>query len=509
MTDTSLEIIADRPRATARRPALPQWLALAAGMWGLAAALYYFHEGLTLSHYDAKGHLVVARRVIDSLTPGWQQLGAVWLPLPHLLNLFPVQIDVFYRTGWSGVAISIASLMLLVYASARLIVSSTGSAIAATFTAIVLVTNPNLLYLQSTPMTEPLLLGLLALGIALLYDGIAADDDRLRRLAYVAFAFACLTRYEAWLVTGAAVGATFLALWRGSGKPWHALRETAELVLTPLVGIAWFLVHSRVTVGEWFVTGGFYVPDPAYQGKAVEVTGAIWWGIRQLGSETLARAAALSVVVLVVAWIRRRDEFALIVALAWLGTLALAWYAFYHGHPLRIRYMVPAVAASAILLGLALGRITRGRAIVAALLLLGVLHGARPFDAKAAMVLEAQWDRPRGVARRAVTACLPRPGGNETVMASMGSLAHYMQELSASGYELRDFLHEGNGDLWLAALAQPSGLVRWILIEEVAEGGDMLAQRARSDPKFLGGFQRICEGGGVALYKATATLQSP
>jgi hypothetical protein len=30
-------------------------------------------------------------------------------------------------------------------------------------------------------------------------------------------------------------------------------------------------------------------------------------------------------------------------------------------------------------------------------------------------------------------------------MASMGSLAHYMQELSASGYELRDFLHEGNG----------------------------------------------------------------
>ena len=31
-------------------------------------------------------------------------------------------------------------------------------------------------------------------------------------------------------------------------------------------------------------------------------------------------------------------------------------------------------------------------------------------------------------------------------MASMGSLAHYMQELSASGYALRDFLHEGNGD---------------------------------------------------------------
>jgi hypothetical protein len=36
---------------------------------GTAAALVYSHRGLTLSHYDAKAHLVVARRVLDSLTP--------------------------------------------------------------------------------------------------------------------------------------------------------------------------------------------------------------------------------------------------------------------------------------------------------------------------------------------------------------------------------------------------------------------------------------------------------
>ena len=49
--------------------------------------------GLTLAHYDARAHLVVARRILDSLMPGWQQVGAVWLPLPHLLNMLPVQID--------------------------------------------------------------------------------------------------------------------------------------------------------------------------------------------------------------------------------------------------------------------------------------------------------------------------------------------------------------------------------------------------------------------------------
>src|SRR5512147_1581479 len=61
----------------------------AALLLGCHAAWMYHAAGLTLSHYDAKAHLVVARRVVDNLTPGWHQLGAVWLPLPHLLNLIP------------------------------------------------------------------------------------------------------------------------------------------------------------------------------------------------------------------------------------------------------------------------------------------------------------------------------------------------------------------------------------------------------------------------------------
>jgi hypothetical protein len=86
-------------------------------------------------------------------------------------------------------------------------------------------------------------------------------------------------------------------------------------------------------------------------------------------------------------------------------------------------------------------------------------------------------------------------------MASMGSLGHYMQELSEADIFVRDFLHEGNGDLWKAALPTPATHVRWILIEEKAEGGDMLAERARKEPAFLKGFTRAVYGGGVALYR--------
>src|SRR5262245_16226909 len=70
---------------------------------GTLAAVRYERLDLTLSHYDARGHVVVARRIADSITPGWQQIGAVWLPVPHLLNAIPVQVDAFYRTGASAV----------------------------------------------------------------------------------------------------------------------------------------------------------------------------------------------------------------------------------------------------------------------------------------------------------------------------------------------------------------------------------------------------------------------
>jgi hypothetical protein len=142
--------------------------AVMVGVWGLAAAIHYHRLGLSLAHYDARAHLVVARRIFDSLIPGWQQVGAVWLPLPHLLNALPVQIDWLYRTGFSAIAISIASMALAAWAIATLIIRATGSSTGGAVAAALLMLNPDVLYLQSTPMTEPLLFGTTFLAIALI-----------------------------------------------------------------------------------------------------------------------------------------------------------------------------------------------------------------------------------------------------------------------------------------------------------------------------------------------------
>ena len=157
---------------------LPGAIALAAALGGALVAWHYHTLGLTLSHYDARGHLIVARRIADSITPGWQQVGAVWLPLPHLLNAIPVQVDLFYRSGASAVAISIASYAIATGAIAWMVVWLTESAPAALAGAAVFALNPNVLYLQSTPMTEPLLLATTTVAAAMLMRW--ADDARLK-----------------------------------------------------------------------------------------------------------------------------------------------------------------------------------------------------------------------------------------------------------------------------------------------------------------------------------------
>ena len=493
---------AGRPPAHLPHRSTAAWCALAVIVWGVMAAWIYHLQGLTLSHYDAKAHLVVARRVIDSITPGWQQIGAVWLPLPHLLNLIPVQVDALYRTGLSGIAISVLSMGVAAYAAAAIVLRATGSRAGAILCGALLALNPNILYLQSTPMTEPLLIALLMLGAMTMHAWAGEGGSRWRRAAGLILAAACLTRYEAWPFTGAVLALAPWARWRSGESLPRVARDAIVIALYPLAAIVLFLVNSKLSIGHWFVTGGFYVPDPRLQGHVFTVTSAVWWGAWQLGSLTLVAGGTAAAVGIVAVGLRDQRRTALVVPLALFAVAALPWYAYFEGHPFRIRYMVPLVAAAVAGVSLGVGLLPRRlQAVSAALVVAGVLVSTRPFDPRAAMVVEAQWDRPNSRARQEVTACLPLITPRPTIMASMGSLAHYMQELSEAGFAIRDFLHEGNGDIWLAALNGPARYVGWMLIEERAEGGDMLNQRAAKDPGFLAGFDRVCAGGGVALYR--------
>ena len=482
----------------------PRLLAAVATAAGAIAWVVFFRADLILTHYDAKAHLVVARRVIDNITPGWQQIGAVWLPLPHLIQLFPTQIDFFYRTGTFGSILSVASFGIAAYALARLAIVVTHSTLAASTAVLLLALNPNLLYLQATPMTEPLLLAVSFLVVLWLYQWVVANADDVPRRLQVVLAAAAWTRYEAWLVIVSAILAALYAMWRRGVPASTILRRARVVSVWPAVAIAVFLVNSRITVGSWFVTGGFYVPDPTYQGLVLKSLISVWWGTHQMSGYLVEITALVAAAAFAARAVTRAADARLLVPVALLSPAILPFYAFVSGHPFRIRYMIPVVAACALFAGLAVGmlRARQARALVATVLVGSLAIESPLWDGNAPLIVEAQLDVPASLNRRAVTDCLAREYRDEKVLASMASLAHYMHELSHAGFDIADFVNEGNGVIWDTALETGPALhAGWMLVEEQAEGGDILAQTIRRDAHFTHGMSRVCEGGGVALYK--------
>ena len=91
-----------------------------------------------------------------------------------------------------------------------------------------------------------------------------------RTLGWI-IALACVTRYEAWPITGGVLALSAWVWWR-LGVPLRRLAPVyARLALYPAAAVAGFLLLSRLTVGEWFVSGGFFVPDPTLQGQPMAV----------------------------------------------------------------------------------------------------------------------------------------------------------------------------------------------------------------------------------------------
>ncbi len=331
-------------------------IAVAALAFGTAAAAYYASAGLTLSHYDARAHLVVARRIIDSLTPGWQQIGAVWLPLPHLLNMWPVQIDALYRSGASAVAFSVISTAVTVWALSSLILRTTGSTSGAVAAAALLVGNPNVLYLQSTPMTEPLLFATTAVAIALTAAWIDTGAPRWPTGAGLALAAACLTRYEAWPIAAAVVAIAGAVLVRRGTAVRDAPGGCVRLAAWPAAAIVLFLVNSRWTVGAWFVSGGFFVPENTEaMGHPLVAWAQVREGLYRLSGSALVWSAYAGAAIIVYTFIRARPRASLALVLALAAAAALPCYAYLQGHPFRIRYDVPLVAACAALTGAGIG----------------------------------------------------------------------------------------------------------------------------------------------------------
>ncbi|HUS04952.1 MAG TPA: glycosyltransferase family 39 protein [Bryobacteraceae bacterium] len=436
----------------------------------ICAATWIAHYGYTLYYGDAEAHLNIARRIVDSQTPGYDQIGTVWLPVPHVLMLPFVGRDAWWHNGLAGtipgICCFVAGGMLLFGAARRLF----GSGAAAYCSLLVLALNPNLLYLQSTPMTEHVFfLGLLGM----LYCTVVFRSRQSLWAVAGAAAFstvASLTRYEGWWLIPF-VALYFLAA--GGSRRFQAV-----LLFSLIAGLAplYWLAHN------WYYFGDaleFYRGPGSAKGiyqRALDAGLARYPGDHEWTKAVFyfGAAARLAVGVAVLLLGALGLGAALLKQVWWPVLFLLLGPVFYilsmyssgvpifvphlwpHGY-YNTRYglaVLPLLAlCTGALVSLAPARL-RG-AVLAAVVLTAILPWlAHPNPGAWICWKESQVN---SVARRAWTheaadymRAHIRPG--DTVFTSFGDLTGIFRE---AGIPIRRTTHDGNNPRWMAAIARP------------------------------------------------------
>jgi hypothetical protein len=222
------------------------WTALALGLVALA---YCVRHGSLLLYGDAVAHLHIARRVFDSLTPGFRQLGSVWLPLPHILLLPFVWNMNWWHSGLAGACLSIPSYVLGcagIYRLARMWLDMPAAIVVVAFYGL----NPGLLYMATTAMTEPLFLAEMIWAVLLIVQyqrallppesrpdspgGFAAGP--LLILAGLVLVGAIFTRYDGWVYAAVAwLFATWPLLAERRRWSWRGPEAGAWILFTALL----------------------------------------------------------------------------------------------------------------------------------------------------------------------------------------------------------------------------------------------------------------------------------
>ena len=262
-----------------RETTLLAWLTVCISVFSF---LFYFRRSEVLLYGDAVAHINIARRVFDSRTPGLLQLGTVWLPLPHLLMVPFLLSKSMWQTGVGG---SIPSMAAFVFGTLgifrlvrRTLVLSKQDWIpraAAWGAGIIYATNPNLMYLQATAMTEAVYLALFIWAVAYFSDFVRGaanlkDDSQTKAVSVslsrcgLCLAAACLTRYDGWFLAAAMCTAgTVVAVKAGFDRLRTAFVKFVLLaVAAPLFWLAYNAIVYRNPLE--FATG-------PYSAKAIEL----------------------------------------------------------------------------------------------------------------------------------------------------------------------------------------------------------------------------------------------
>lgn len=470
-------------------------MAVALAVVSVTAVWWFYSRGHLLDYGDALAHLNIARRIIDSRTPGPEQIGTVWLPLPHLLMMPFAANDFLWRTGLAGsipAAVCFLAASLFLFAAARRLFGSNAAGAAA---ALCFALNPNALYLQSIAMTEAFLFAAL---FGLLYFAVLFKQTQQFYAVVMAGAACCaatLVRYEGWFLIPFAAAFFFVAA-RGR-------RLTAAILFGGIasLGPLLWLAHNGYYYSNFLeFYNGPYSAKAIYQ-RALDGGMARYPGDHEWTKAWLYfRSAAQLCLGWPLVWLGLAGAVAALFKRAWWALALLALSPLFYvlslyssGTPIFVPHLWPnsyyntryglaafplACLAAAAIVGVVPAR---ARKIAAAAV---VLVSVSPWLMQPKTDAWVCWKESQvnSEARRAWTheaagffGANYRPG--DGIFVSFGDLTGIFAE---AGILLRETLHDGNGPLWLAATKRPDlfGWQQWA----VAISGDVVSNAIQRAP---------------------------
>ncbi|MBO0731345.1 MAG: glycosyltransferase family 39 protein [Acidimicrobiaceae bacterium] len=254
-------------------PAVPR---LRAGQYGnrlviivgavvaVAATLRSANLHALVIYGDARAHLDVARHVTDGLRTGLTQLGSIWPPFPHLLLVPLVAITPLWHNGAAG---ALVGGLAFVYACARLyslVEELTGSRVGAWIGVAVFASNFNVLYVQSTALTEPVLLACLIGATYHLARWMRTQSSWDLGWAGVMMFLATLSRYEGWALLATALVVVPVWSYRSVRRRSVAEANTVLFASISLYGIVLWLLYNLIIFGS-----PLYFLDSSYSAQAI------------------------------------------------------------------------------------------------------------------------------------------------------------------------------------------------------------------------------------------------
>ena len=494
----------------------------------IGAWWYYFQLHEITFYSDSLSHMRIARSVFDSATPGLAQLGTVWLPLPHVLMWPFIWNDFLWRTGLAG---SFVSMPCYVITSAYIFLSArrlTKSGFAAFISALAFSLNPNVLYLQSTPLSEIVCTATFAMSAYYFLCWI--QDERFKYLILTAASvfLSTLARYDGW-----ALFAALLLL-----VPLISLLK--RRTISRLIGESiLFLALGGLGIGLWLLWNEMIFGDPLYfkdniysaQSQQMQLLHAghlysyhnLWQSFLyyaidagQSGGTILCLLAIMGLLWFIWRYRRSAEAFAVLIFLVPFAFYVVSLYtgqaaiwitgANPPGTPsqfFNVRYGAQIIVPMAVLIVLPFRHLPafswkRVWNLIRCLLLLVIIVQYWLLSYQGIVELKETAD----------TSSCNSPPSASLYVAQHYNGGYILEFLHTSGadpirmnVDFKDIIWEGSNTLWMQALQDPQDTVTWIFINPT-NSNDLVAQSINVyDPSFLENFSLVArQSDGIELY---------